>query len=39
MGSLGANLSSGIVLSLGMANLFGDAISMAFGDYLSTKSE
>jgi len=38
-GVAGASLSSGIVLILGFANLIGDGISMAIGDYLSTKSE
>jgi len=35
----GAKLSSSVVLILGFANLFGDGISMALGNYLSTKSE
>ncbi len=38
-GVAGANLQAGIVLILGFANLIGDGISMAVGDYLSTKSE
>ncbi|MBS3084884.1 VIT1/CCC1 transporter family protein [Candidatus Pacearchaeota archaeon] len=38
-GVVGANLSSVIILVLGFANLIGDGISMAVGDYLSTKSE
>jgi VIT1/CCC1 family predicted Fe2+/Mn2+ transporter len=38
-GAAGASLSSGVVLILGFANLIGDGISMAVGDYLSTKSE
>ncbi|HLC65250.1 MAG TPA: VIT1/CCC1 transporter family protein [Candidatus Nanoarchaeia archaeon] len=38
-GVAGASLSSAIVLILGFANLFGDGISMAIGNYLSTKSE
>jgi vacuolar iron transporter family protein len=38
-GVAGANLSSGITLIMGFANLIGDGISMAIGDYLSTKSE
>lgn len=38
-GVAGAALSSGIVLILGFANLFADGISMAIGDYLSTKAE
>ncbi len=38
-GVAGASLSSGIVLILGFANLIADGLSMAIGDYLSTKSE
>ena len=38
-GVAGANLSIGIVLILGFANLFADGFSMALGSYLSTKSE
>jgi len=38
-GVAGAALSSGIVLILGFANLFADGLSMAIGDFLSTKSE
>ncbi|MBU2612282.1 MAG: VIT1/CCC1 transporter family protein [Nanoarchaeota archaeon] len=38
-GVVGANLSSAIILILGFANLLGDGISMAVGDYISTKSE
>jgi VIT1/CCC1 family predicted Fe2+/Mn2+ transporter len=38
-GSAGASLSSGVVIILGFANLIGDGLSMAIGDYLSTKSE
>jgi VIT1/CCC1 family predicted Fe2+/Mn2+ transporter len=38
-GVAGANLSSSVVLILGFANLIGDGISMAMGNYLSTKSE
>jgi len=38
-GVAGASLSSGVVLILGFANLIGDGISMAFGDYLSTKAK
>jgi VIT1/CCC1 family predicted Fe2+/Mn2+ transporter len=38
-GVAGASLSVGIVLILGFANLFADGLSMAIGDYLSTKSE
>ncbi len=38
-GVAGADLSTGVVFILGVANLIGDGISMAFGDYLSTKAE
>ncbi len=38
-GVTGASLSTGVLLILGFANLFADGISMAFGDYLSTKAE
>jgi len=38
-GVAGASLSIGIVLILGFANLFADGISIAIGDFLSTKSE
>lgn len=38
-GVAGASLASGIVLILGFANLLADGLSMAIGDYLSTKSE
>jgi VIT1/CCC1 family predicted Fe2+/Mn2+ transporter len=38
-GVAGAQLSAGIVLILGFANLIADGISMGIGDYLSTKSE
>ncbi|MBI2507752.1 VIT1/CCC1 transporter family protein [Candidatus Woesearchaeota archaeon] len=38
-GVAGASLSASIVLILGFANLIADGISMAFGDYLSTKAE
>ena len=37
--SLGASLSSAIVLILGFANLFADGFSMAVSNYLSSKSE
>lgn len=39
MGVAGANLSTIVVLALGIANLVGDGICMALGDYISTKSE
>jgi vacuolar iron transporter family protein len=38
-GVTGAKLSTGILLILGFANLFADGISMAFGDFLSTRAE
>lgn len=38
-GVAGADLGSGIVLILGLANLFADGFSMATGAYLSAKSE
>jgi len=38
-GVAGASLSTSIVLILGFANLLGDGLSMAIGNYLGTKSE
>tara|TARA_Y100000310_G_scaffold345426_1_gene464824 strand:+ start:4806 stop:5333 length:528 start_codon:yes stop_codon:yes gene_type:complete len=38
-GSIGASLSSTIILILGFANLFADGFSMAVSNYLSTKSD
>lgn len=38
-GVAGAGLSSGIVLILGAANLFGDGFSMAVSNFLATRSE
>ncbi|NNC95815.1 MAG: hypothetical protein HKN92_09660 [Chitinophagales bacterium] len=38
-GVAGASLSSGVILVLGFANLIADGLSMAIGDYLSTKAE
>lgn len=38
-GVAGAELSAGIVLILGFANLIADGLSMAIGDYLSSKAE
>ncbi|MGM0532063.1 MAG: VIT1/CCC1 transporter family protein [Bacteroidota bacterium] len=38
-GVAGAQLSAGVVLILGFANLFADGISMAVGDFLSTRAE
>ena len=37
-GASGANLSSGIILVLGLANLLADGFSMSAGSYLSMKS-
>lgn len=39
MGALGAKLGISVVVILGVANMLGDGISMALGDYLSTKTE
>ncbi|RPI02415.1 MAG: hypothetical protein EHM72_04215 [Calditrichaeota bacterium] len=38
-GVAGAALSSGVVLILGFANLIADGLSMAIGDYTSTRAE
>ena len=38
-GVAGASLSVGIVLILGFANLIADGLSMAIGDYISTRAE
>lgn len=38
-GVAGAQLSAGVLLILGFANLIADGLSMAIGDYLSTKAE
>lgn len=38
-GVAGADLSSGVILIIGFANLFADGFSMATGNYLGTKSE
>ena len=38
-GVTGASLAMRVVIILGFANLLADGISMAVGDYLSTKSE
>lgn len=38
-GVAGAALSPGVMLILGFANLIADGLSMAIGDYLSTKAE
>lgn len=35
----GASMSSRVTLILGTSNLFADAVSMAFGDFVSTRSE
>lgn len=38
-GVVGASLSTGAILILGVANLLADGFSMAIGDYISTKAE
>ena len=38
-GVAGADLAAGVVLILGFANLIADGLSMAIGDFLSTKAE
>ena len=38
-GASGAGLNPLVTLTVGLADVFGEALSMAFGDYLSTKSE
>jgi VIT1/CCC1 family predicted Fe2+/Mn2+ transporter len=38
-GVIGASLSYGVIIVLGLANLLADGFSMATGNYLSTKSE
>lgn len=38
-GVAGADLSAGVVLILGFANLIADGLSMAIGDFLSTRAE
>lgn len=38
-GVIGANLSSGIILVIGMANIIADGFSMAASNYLGTKTE
>ena len=38
-GVAGADLGAGVILILGLANLFADGLSMATGAYLSSKSE
>lgn len=38
-GVVGASLSTGAILILGIANLLADGFSMAIGDYLSSKAE
>ncbi|MBX7167310.1 MAG: VIT1/CCC1 transporter family protein [Pirellulales bacterium] len=38
-GVAGAQLSSGVAVILGLANLLGDGFSMAMGNYLSTKTD
>ena len=38
-GGSGAELSGGIMLVLGLANLFADGFSMGFGDFISSRAE
>ena len=38
-GSLGASLSTKVILILGFANLLADGLSMAAGNYLGTKAD
>jgi len=38
-GTVGSSLPAAIVVVLGISNVISDGLSMAFGDYLSTKSE
>jgi VIT1/CCC1 family predicted Fe2+/Mn2+ transporter len=38
-GAIGASLPGGIVVILGMANLFADGLSMAVGNFLGTRAE
>jgi VIT1/CCC1 family predicted Fe2+/Mn2+ transporter len=38
-GTMGADLSMGIVILMGVSNLIADGISMGVGDYLSSKAE
>lgn len=38
-GAVGADLSGGVVVVLGLANLFADGISMAVSNYLGTRTE
>ncbi len=38
-GASGASLNPGIILIFGFANLIGDGISMAFGEYVSSRAE
>lgn len=38
-GSAGADLSPGVAIILGLANVFADGFSMAVGNYLSTRTE
>lgn len=39
VGAYASNMSINTIFILGMATLIADAIAMALGDYLSTKSE
>jgi VIT1/CCC1 family predicted Fe2+/Mn2+ transporter len=37
--AVGANLSAGVIVILGVSSVISDGLSMAIGDYLSSKSE
>ena len=39
MSGLGANMQMSTVLVMGVSNMFGDGVSMAMGDYLSSRAE
>lgn len=39
VGCYGSNLGLNVIIIFGVSTMMADAISMAFGDYLSTKSE
>ena len=39
VGAYSSNLGLGVMVTLGASILFSDAVAMALGDYLSTKSE
>jgi hypothetical protein len=39
MGAIGANLTTRVVVVLGVSSVISDGLGMAIGDYLSSKSE